>query len=608
MKHTRKLLVLAAGVVGGVGIATTGWTYWSTQGSGTATATVGTWKTDTTTAVNSSVNPSVVAQPVTFTATVTAAGAGSPSGNMVFFDGAAPISSCGGATGTPLNGSAAECVQTYATVATHTVTAKYLGDTNFNASPLSASVTQAVHQGSTATSMTVSGSPTVYGSETSVVFSVAVTAPVVPTGTVTVKQGTTALCSISLPATTCSPEATALNASPTAYSITASYSGDPNLSGSTSAAQNLTVNKATPVISWTPPAAITYGTALSATQLNAAANVAGRLAYNPAAGTILPAGDHQLGVTFTPDDTTNYTTAAAGVSTLTVNKATLTVNANDTSKTYGAANPTFNATITGYLNGDPGGVVTGAPAFTTSATTSSPVGTYAVVPSQGTLSATNYNFTFTNGILTVAQASTSTSLTVAQTSVAYGNETAQTFTITVTPQFTGTPTGKVTVKNGTTTLCTINLPVTNCSLTRTQLTPGAYSSVAATYNGDTNFMVATSTPTKTFSVVNGQLRISALTQSAANQNSNFWRATATITVQDAFANPVSGVLITSTWAPSDPSTSCTTASNGLCEIQTGNLSRSSVASATWTVASLAATNYTYSASANVQSSITINKP
>ncbi|MBL7877519.1 MAG: hypothetical protein JNL53_17775, partial [Cyclobacteriaceae bacterium] len=32
---------------------------------------------------------------------------------------------------------------------------------------------------------------------------------------------------------------------------------------------SITVNKATPVITWTPPAAITYGTALRATQLNA---------------------------------------------------------------------------------------------------------------------------------------------------------------------------------------------------------------------------------------------------------------------------------------------------------------------------------------------------
>ena len=46
----------------------------------------------------------------------------------------------------------------------------------------------------------------------------------------------------------------------------------------------LTVNKATPTITWATPAAITYGTALSATQLDASSTVAGTFAYTPAVG------------------------------------------------------------------------------------------------------------------------------------------------------------------------------------------------------------------------------------------------------------------------------------------------------------------------------------
>jgi hypothetical protein len=38
-------------------------------------------------------------------------------------------------------------------------------------------------------------------------------------------------------------------------------------------------------ITWSAPADIVYGTALSATQLNATANVAGSFVYAPAAGT-----------------------------------------------------------------------------------------------------------------------------------------------------------------------------------------------------------------------------------------------------------------------------------------------------------------------------------
>jgi hypothetical protein len=74
----------------------------------------------------------------------------------------------------------------------------------------------------------------------------------------------------------------------------------------------------TPTITWATPAAITLGTPLSATQLDATANVAGTFAYTPAAGTVLGVGVQTLGVRFTPTDTVDYTTATASV-TLTVN-------------------------------------------------------------------------------------------------------------------------------------------------------------------------------------------------------------------------------------------------------------------------------------------------
>ncbi len=83
----------------------------------------------------------------------------------------------------------------------------------------------------------------------------------------------------------------------------------------------LTVNKATPVITWATPAPITYGTTLSATQLDASSPAAGTFAYTPAAGAVLKAGSQALSVTFTPADTTDYSTATATV-TLTVNAAT----------------------------------------------------------------------------------------------------------------------------------------------------------------------------------------------------------------------------------------------------------------------------------------------
>jgi hypothetical protein len=84
------------------------------------------------------------------------------------------------------------------------------------------------------------------------------------------------------------------------------------------------VNKATPTVTWSAPAAITYGTALGATQLNATASVAGTFTYTPAAGTILGAGDSSLSVSFAPTDSTNYNSASATVSQH-VNKAAQTI-------------------------------------------------------------------------------------------------------------------------------------------------------------------------------------------------------------------------------------------------------------------------------------------
>jgi uncharacterized delta-60 repeat protein len=77
---------------------------------------------------------------------------------------------------------------------------------------------------------------------------------------------------------------------------------------------DLSTTKIDPVITWSNPADITYGTALSGTQLNATANVAGSFSYNPSSGTVLDAGNAQaLHVDFTPTDTTQYNTASKDV-------------------------------------------------------------------------------------------------------------------------------------------------------------------------------------------------------------------------------------------------------------------------------------------------------
>jgi hypothetical protein len=68
-----------------------------------------------------------------------------------------------------------------------------------------------------------------------------------------------------------------------------------------------------PTITWTPPASIVAGTALTSTQLDATASVAGSFTYSPAIGTVLAAGTQTLAVTFIPSNTTDYTDATKSV-------------------------------------------------------------------------------------------------------------------------------------------------------------------------------------------------------------------------------------------------------------------------------------------------------
>jgi hypothetical protein len=77
---------------------------------------------------------------------------------------------------------------------------------------------------------------------------------------------------------------------------------------------SITITQTATVLTWADPADIEYGTALSATQLNATANVPGAFTYTPAAGTYLAVGTHTLHVDFVPTDTTNYANASKEVS------------------------------------------------------------------------------------------------------------------------------------------------------------------------------------------------------------------------------------------------------------------------------------------------------
>jgi hypothetical protein len=151
-------------------------------------------------------------------------------------------------------------------------------------------------------------------------------------------------------------------------------------------------------ITWTTPAAITYGRALGAAQLNATANVAGTFSYNPATGTVLPAGTQNLSVTFTPSDTSLYSSASASVS-LVVAKAPLTITASNATKVYGAPLPPLGCSYAGFVNADTTNDLTTQVWMATSSASNSPVGTYWIVGNAATSS--NYALTYIAGTLAV---------------------------------------------------------------------------------------------------------------------------------------------------------------------------------------------------------------
>src|ERR1035438_9722793 len=356
-----------------------------------------------------------------FNLTVGSSGTGAcpAGGTLTFWVDGAPVTS----TAVTLNGCS---VQIYSTTTlepgTHTVYAAYSGDLNYglgssNTVPVTVYIdTTAVTLAATATTINVGQSDT-FTATVSPSYTAGSGADV-PTGTVEFFDSGSLIDTETLssgPTYTAQFTTTTLAAG--THSITATYVpfDSTEYSGSSSAIVVTTVDLIAPVITWATPASIVYGTPLTqaptpGAQLNATTPVAGTFAYLPVAGTVLPVGQANLEVTFTPNDPTTYSTQTAQV-TLTVTQATLTVTADPQTMVYGSTVPTLTYTITGYQNGDLSTVVTGAASCSTTTTPTVAGSPYPITCSPGTLSAANYTFTFVAGSLTVTAATPTLSLT-----------------------------------------------------------------------------------------------------------------------------------------------------------------------------------------------------
>jgi hypothetical protein len=264
------------------------------------------------------------------------------------------------------------------------------------------------------------------------------------------------------------------------------------------------------------------------------ADVPGSFAFSPVPGpAVLSAGLHVLSATFTPYDAANYAGAFAQRP-LTIERAPLTISANNVFKPYGASLPPFSAAGAGFVNGDSLASLSGSLTFTTSATASSPVGTYAVTP-QG-LSSSNYAITFASATLTVVKGPSQT--TIAASPNPSGFNQAVTLTATVSAVIVpGSPGGVVQFFDGATLLGSASLAGGTASLTTNGLTPGSHT-ISAAYAGDASF--ATSSGTRALTVNPGSS--SSTTTVTSSSNPSNVGASVTLTATVSALGGVSGTV------------------------------------------------------------------
>ena len=165
---------------------------------------------------------------------------------------------------------------------------------------------------------------------------------------------------------------------------------------SASATAQIVVEKAEPIITWTKPNEIVYGTVLTDSMLSATIDVDGVLSYLKPTDSVLQAGDYPIIAMFIAADS-NYL-ATTDTTTLTVTKATLTVTAVDDTIMVGSEMPELQIAYSGFVFDDDTSSLTTLATATCNVPADS-IGTFEIMVSGG--EADNYTFEYVSGNLTV---------------------------------------------------------------------------------------------------------------------------------------------------------------------------------------------------------------
>lgn len=190
---------------------------------------------------------------------------------------------------------------------------------------------------------------------------------------------------------------------PGAYPITGTIGEDNNYAISFEEGTLTVENKLDPELLWNAPEDLTYGEALTETQLNASVTdrILGTFTYTPPMGTVLGTGTHRLEVSFTPEDLFAFNPVSASVS-VTVTPAPLDVRALNAEREENTENPDFEISYEGFVNGETEEDLTSQASATTDATIDSAPGNYAIRVTGA--ESGNYTFNYIPGVLTVTEA------------------------------------------------------------------------------------------------------------------------------------------------------------------------------------------------------------
>ena len=510
----------------------------NSSASTTLTQTVA--KANTSVALSASLNPSVVNQSVTFTATVAvvAPGGGIPTGTVQFMVDSqtlgSPVALTGGvATSSPISS---------LSVTTHNVQAVYSGDTNFAGN--SGMLTQTVTKANTTTLVSSSANPSPPGQPVTFTATVGVNAPGSGTPTGTVQFVIDGIANTANVVTTAGVTTATFSTSALAsgtHTVMASYSGDGNFlagSGTLAGGETITSQPASNTVvssslnpsvfgqsvtftatvtassgSGTPTGTVQF--MVDGTSAGSPVSLASGVAVSSPINT-LSVNNHTVQAVYSGDSTF---AGGTGTFTQTVGKAsTSTLLTSSTNPSVYGQNVTFTATIgvTAPGAGTPTGSVqfiidgsnTGGPAnvsTTGGVTTASfsianlTVGMHAVTASY-TGDASFSGSGTTTLTQTVSKAATSTFVSSSANPSVPAQSVTFTATVGVTGAGSGAPTGTVQFVIDGTANNAVNVAtaggVTTATFTAASLGSGPHT-VMASYSGDANFSPSTANFTQT---------------------------------------------------------------------------------------------------------------